>query len=89
MSARTGASLLHGLGIPWLAARGVNEYGDLAIALARSSRGRSGVRDLLLAARRGSRVFDVDRWVASFEASLRAIWELHEAGLSAMHTKVT
>jgi predicted O-linked N-acetylglucosamine transferase (SPINDLY family) len=72
-ASRMAGSLLHGVGLPELITTSAAEYEERAVELAGQPGFSQRMRAHLAAARQSSRLFDMPRFVRSFEAALRSV----------------
>ena len=79
-SERTGASLLHAIGLSDLLADGLDGYETLARDLARDPEALGALRERLANNLETAPLFDVRRLARHVEASYRLMWENHQAG---------
>ena len=77
---RVAASLLAAIGLPELVTRSLQEYEDLAAALAAEPRRLAGYRERLARNRREQPLFDSDRLRRGLEAAYQTMWEMHLRG---------
>lgn len=75
------ASLLNAIGLPELIARNLDDYRDLALALAPDRAAPATLKAKLSANRPTTALFDTDRFARNLETAYRAIWQRHRAGL--------
>ncbi|MEF8702731.1 MAG: tetratricopeptide repeat protein [Candidatus Accumulibacter sp. UW26] len=71
---RVGASLLHAVGLDELIAGSTEEYGELALALARNPQRLCTLREQLSASRGNSPLFDMQRFTVSLEEVYFRLW---------------
>ena len=77
---RVAASLLAAIGLPELVTRSLQEYEDLALALASDRRRLAGYRERLARNRLEQPLFDTDRYRRGLEAAYETMWEMHLRG---------
>ena len=77
---RVAASLLGALGLPELVAANLADYEALALKLAREPRTLAALREKLARNRRGSALFDSERFCRDIERAYLRMWELHQRG---------
>jgi len=77
---RVAASLLTAIGLPELVTRSLQEYEDLALALASDRRRLAGYRERLVRNRLEKPLFDTDRFRRGLEAAYETMWEMHCRG---------
>lgn len=80
-SSRVGASLLNAVGLSDMVVRSMEEYEELAVAVALDMDRLWAVRRRLEDARTACPLFDTARWVKSLELSFKMMWSRHEMGL--------
>lgn len=81
MASRVGASLLAAAGVPELVVRSMEEYEELAVAVALDMDKLWEVRRKLEDARLTCALFDTKRWVKNLELGFKMMWSRHEMGL--------
>ena len=74
------ASLLDALGLPELITAGLDEYTELALALARDRERLRTLRNRILAARTTSPLFDGARFARDVESAYLTMWARHRSG---------
>jgi protein O-GlcNAc transferase len=79
-SARVGASLLHGVGLDDLVTESLEDYVDVAVALAEDFPRRRALRSELRSRMRQGHLGDPDRFVPAFEELLRGTWRTYVEG---------
>ncbi len=72
---RVAGSLLNAAGIPELVTQSLEEYEELALALARDPDRRSALRRRLNSARDGSALFDLPKLAGHIEAAYARMWQ--------------
>lgn len=77
---RVAASLLAAVGLPELVTGSLQEYEDLAMALASDRRRLAGYRERLARNRLEQPLFDTDRFRRGLEAAYETMWEMHLRG---------
>ncbi|CAH0473103.1 unnamed protein product [Peronospora belbahrii] len=88
MATRVASSLLRAANMSELIANSLEEYEELAVALANDTDRLQKLRRRLEDERLRSPLFDTQRWVRNLETGLRMAWERHEKGLSPDHIDV-
>jgi predicted O-linked N-acetylglucosamine transferase (SPINDLY family) len=78
MASRVSASLLHAVGLPELAVGSLEEYEELAVALALDADRLFGMRRHIEGCRDSCAAFDTARWVRNFEQGLERAWQRFE-----------
>lgn len=79
-ASRVGASCLKACGLDMLTTRSLEEYEEVAVALALDMDKLWDVRKKLEDSRMTNALFDTKRWVQNFEKGLSAVWRAHEKG---------
>jgi len=79
-ASRMGASLLNAIGVPELIADSIEQYEELAVRLAHSSREYAAVFDRVSAGVRSSSLFDCPTFAKGFEHALGLAFDRHRAG---------
>jgi predicted O-linked N-acetylglucosamine transferase (SPINDLY family) len=74
-SARVSASIVSAMGVPELIVRGVDEYRDLALRLARDRAALGVLRARIAANRLTAPLFDSRRFIRHLEAAYQAMWQ--------------
>lgn len=77
---RVAASLNYAAGLPELVAGSIEEYEALAIRLATEPGLLAGYRDRLVADRRTSPLFDIERYTRNIEAAYARMMKIHRTG---------
>jgi predicted O-linked N-acetylglucosamine transferase (SPINDLY family) len=77
---RVAASLLETIGLAELVARNLEDYENLALALARNPARLAGLRAGLLQKRLNSPLYDIDRFRRSIEAAYLRMTEISRSG---------
>lgn len=85
MQSRVALSYALNAGCPHLRAHSLRWYEDSAAALAAQPHALAKVRACLAANRWTAPAFDTRRWVAAFDAGVRAVWEVARYGHKPMH----
>lgn len=88
MACRVASSLLQAANLSELITQTLDEYEELAVALASDMEKLWDVRKRLEEDRLQCPLFDTRRWVQNLETGLTMAWERHEAGLSPDHIQV-
>jgi len=83
-AARVAASLLHASGLPQLITHNLQEYEELALALARDRQRLAALRSQLTANRATCALFDAERHRRAIEAAYVVMWERAESRLAPM-----
>jgi predicted O-linked N-acetylglucosamine transferase (SPINDLY family) len=79
-ASRTGASLLHAVGLPELIASDIAAYTDLALALAADPDRRGALRAHLIAARETAPLFDAATYTRALEQAYTSAAETKRSG---------
>ena len=74
--------MLSAAGLPELVTQTMEQYEELAVKLAKDTKGLWELRQKMEAAREECPLFDTERWVRDFEQCLGMAWERHEQGLA-------
>lgn len=88
MACRVASSLLHAAGLDELVTASLDEYEELAVALATDQDKLFALRRRLEDSRETSPLFDTQRWVRNLEAGLSLAWSRYEQGLAPDHIDV-
>jgi predicted O-linked N-acetylglucosamine transferase (SPINDLY family) len=80
MSARVAASLLAAAGLPELITGSLEDYENLALALARDAKRLAGIREKLAGNRATFPLFDTARYTRDLESAYRIMWERAQRG---------
>ncbi len=80
-ASRVSASLLTALGLPELIARDLDDYRELARALAADDSVRTDLRQRIIENRHRKPLFDSPRFVRHLEAAYRGMWRRHRSQL--------
>jgi protein O-GlcNAc transferase len=88
MASRVAASLLHAVGLPELAVSSLEEYEELAVALALDPDRLFGMRRHIEQCRDSCAAFDTARWVRNFEMGLDKAWHRFEKKEEPDHIEV-
>ncbi|DAZ95244.1 TPA: hypothetical protein N0F65_002356 [Lagenidium giganteum] len=88
MASRVASSLLRAANLSELIASSLEEYEELAVALASDMERLWEIRRNLEESRLTCPLFDTDRWVKNLESGLTMVWERHEAGQEPDHIDV-
>ncbi|TMW57793.1 hypothetical protein Poli38472_014396 [Pythium oligandrum] len=88
MASRVASSLLKAADLSDLITTTLDEYEELAVALASDKDKLWEVRCRLEDGRLTCPLFDTARWVQNMEAGLRMAWDRHEAGLEPDHIDI-
>jgi len=88
MAQRVAASLLRAANLPELVCKDVQEYEDMAVALAVDGDRYMDVREKLEMGRETCPLFDTPRWVRNMEKGLEMIWDKHVSGEPPAHIDV-
>lgn len=88
MASRVAASLLHAVGLPELAVETLEEYEELAVALATDADRLFGMRRHIESVRDSCAAFDTARWVRNFEGGLERAWHRFEKKEDPEHIEV-
>lgn len=84
-ASRVAASLLTAAGVPELIASDMNEYEDLAVALATDRPRLAAIRAKIESTRYTNALFDTERWVRNVEVLYWGAWDNFEAGNEPTH----
>ena len=87
-AARVAASLLHAAGLPDLVTRNLQEYHELARALAADRERLAPLRARLAASRESSPLFDAERHRRGLESAYELMWRRAEGRLPPIHFAV-
>ena len=85
MASRAGLSFMEAVGLKELVTFSLEEYEEVAVALALDMDKLWDVRKRLEESRLSSPLFDTRRWVHDLERGYLAVWERHERGLPVAH----
>jgi protein O-GlcNAc transferase len=77
-----GASLLHAIGLPELVTTSLDEYEQLALALARDPERLAAIKAKLMRNRLTKPLFDTARFTRDLESAYTTMWERQQAGLA-------
>ncbi|KDO26842.1 hypothetical protein SPRG_08133, partial [Saprolegnia parasitica CBS 223.65] len=88
MAGRVASSLLQAVDLPELIAKTIEEYEELAVALALDMDKLWEIRKKLEETRTTCPLFDTQRWVRNWESGLLLAWDAHESGSSGDHIDV-
>jgi len=80
---RMAASLLHGVGLPELAAASLDDYERTAVALAQDRAALDRMKERLAQNRASCALFDTGRFARHIETAYQTMWQRHQAGLPA------
>jgi predicted O-linked N-acetylglucosamine transferase (SPINDLY family) len=86
--ARVGASLLSAVGLPELIAQTTEDYGRIALELARDPAKLAGLRSRLAQDTATLPLFDTERYTRALESAYRAMWDRCAQGLAPDHITV-
>jgi protein O-GlcNAc transferase len=89
MASRVAASLLRAAGMEGLITTTLEEYEELAVALAKDPVRLLAMRRHLEGSRDSSAAFDTDRWVSNAEHGFTQAWALHAQGKAPADIDVT
>ena len=89
MSSRIAASMLHAAGIPECVTHSLEEYENLAVALASDQQKLWLMRHNLENTRGESPLFDTVRTARAIEEGMHHIWERYASGLEPAHYEIT
>jgi len=81
-ASRVAASLLHAIDLPELVTSTIQDYEDMAVALANDSARLAGIRERLEFNRLRTPLFDTGRYTRDLERVYQAMYDRHQDGLS-------